>query len=661
MLNDRFRLGNICLSEANFSDLAPIPSRGLALGFLLWMLGAALPTQAGTYNYATGVPTDIAINGSGYLQFRDPATGLLTFSRDGILTLNSDGYLVSLGGMSVQGITDPALSTIGDLKIDNTGGQGTNNPPPALASFEIQTNGGILVHLSDGSSFVRGQILLGVIPNPSALTQIWNQMFVWSSAIEPLTQLVPPGTSGTGALLPGYLQQLAPELQLSLNHGPPKILSQGLLVDTSVDTDLGIQGNGFFVLRRTNDNAHFATRAGAFYIDAQGYLVHYSGLRLQGYTNAARSGVGDVQIDAVSSPSAPNPAVAVEQFEIDPRGVITEYLSDGTSYVRGQVLLQNCSNPDSLTRGSFDLYPLKTDSGLWSPISQPFTNNLGWLDSWTVELSQFDTNLLAFRSNLYFFMQGPFVVTQIPANLAIMGPGFFTVRDPVANNLYATRWGGFALDDLGHLVTTNGLRLQGLDNADLTESGDITIDTTGAPNPSLAMTNYSIDFQGHIYVALSDGSQFMRGQILLQYYRNPQGLTRAGGGLYSNLTAAEPMFTNGLSGYIEQSQIISGGVEQPPILPTLQLLPTTGYRLLINDYSGGVVESSGDLRRWEAVNTIYSADLNVAEYFDTSPSTQKFYRVVIQTPTEVGPWPLGGSPATNGTPSSGGILVLHPL
>jgi flagellar hook protein FlgE len=661
MVNDRCSLGNICLPKAIFANRAPILPHRLPVGWLLLMLWAALPSQAGTTTIATGVPTDVAINGSGYLQLRDPVTGLLAVSRDGMLTLDTNGYLLTLGGMRVQGFTDPALTTIGDLQINNAGWQETNNPPPSLVSFEIQTNGGILANLSDHSSFVRGQILLAVYPDPSVLTQIWNQMFVWSGAVGTLTRLVPPGTSGTGALLPGYLQQLVPELQLSLNEGPPKTFSQGLLVETSVATDLGIQGNGFFVLRRTNDNAQFATRAGAFYVDGEGYLVHYSGLRLQGYTDSALTIIGDLQIDAASSPSATNPAVSVVEFEIDPRGVITEHLSDGTSYVRGQILLQGCSNPDLLTRASFDLYPLETESGLWSPIAQPFTHNLGWLDSWAVELSQFDTNLLAFRSNLNCFIQGPFVVTEIPANLAIMGPGFFTVRDPVANNLYATRWGGFELDALGHLVTTNGLRLQGLDNAGLTQSGDITIDTAGAPDPSLTLTNYAIDSQGHIYVSLSDGSQFLRGQILLQYYRNLQGLSRAGNGLYSNLTVAAPMFTNGLSGYIQQSQILSGGVEQPPILPTLQLLPASGFRLFITDYSGGQVESSADLLRWDVASPIYSADMNAAEFFDTSPTTQKFYRVVRQPPTEAGPLPVGGLPPAGGTSPPGGILVLHPL
>jgi flagellar hook protein FlgE len=659
MANDRCVMGNNCFPKATTSNLALIPHLGLSLGRLLLMLLTVLPTQAGTTNVATGVPSNVAINGSGYLVLHDPATGLLAATRDGDLMLDMDGFLVASSGMRVQGFADPSLTTIGDLQINAAGGPETNNPPASVTSYEIQTNGCLVVNLPDGSSFVRGQILLQAFQNPSVLNQIWNNMFVWSSEAGPLPQPVPPGAAGTGALLSGYLNQFVPELQLSINTGPSKSFSQGLLVGTENPTDIGIQGSGFFVLRHTNDNAQFATRAGAFYIDGAGYLVHYSGLRLQGYTDSSLTSIGDLQIDALSSPSATNPAVSVADFYISPQGVITEDLSDGSSYVRGQVLLQGCSNPDLLTRASFDLYPISTNSGLWSPITQPFTQNLGWLASGAVELSQFDTNLLSVRSNLnFFYIQGAALVTDIPANLCIFGQGFFTVRDPVANILYATRRGSFQVDAIGHLVTTNGLRLQGLNNTDLTQSGDITIDTPDAPDRSLALTNYSIDFQGHIYVNLSDGSQLLRGQILLQYYRNLQGLIPAGNGLYSDLTAGVPMFTNGLSGYIQQSMIQPGAVEQQPIMPALQLLPASGFLLLINDFGGGSVESSSDLHNWDVVSPIYSANMNVAEFYDTSQSTQKFYRVVMQSPESGGvTQPVGVS----GTPSPGAVEVLHQL
>jgi hypothetical protein len=67
-------------------------------------------------------------------------------------------------------------------------------------------------------------------------------------------------------------------------------------------------------------------------------------------------------------------------------------------------------------------------------------------------------------------------------------------------------------------------------------------------------------------------------------------------------------------------------------LAALQLLPAAGFCLLINDYDGGAVESSSDLRQWEVIGPINYGVLNQAEYFDTSPTTQKFYRVVMQLP-----------------------------
>ena len=623
--------GRNCTPTAITGCLAPIRPGRIIFGLLLFMLWTGLPALGDT-TIATGIVSSVAINGPGYLLARDPATGLLAVTRNGMLDVDVDGFLTTSSGMRVQGFADPALSTMGDLQLDAAGRPGTNNPPATLISYEIQTNGQIVVNLSDDTSFVRCQILLQSFQNPSLLTQIWNSMFVWPSAAGPLPQPVAPGASGTGSVLSGYLNLMVPELQLSLCAGSTNTFSQGFLVDTSNPTDLGIQGNGFFVLRRTNDNALFATRAGAFYVDGGGYLVHYSGLRLQGYTDAALTSIGDVQIEVVGAPSTSNPAVVVDDLGIDQRGVMTEYMSDGTSSVRGQILLEDCSNPDALTRASFDLYPINTNSGLWSPLAQPFTGDLGWLSSGSVELSQFDTNLLAVRSNLNFFSQGMLVATSLPANLAISGLGFFTARDPAANILYATRWGGFQLDSLGHLVTTNGLRLQGVANAGLTQSGDIIIDTAGAPDPSLEMTNYSIDYQGKIYVCLSDGSQFLRGQVLLQNYRNLQGLSPDGAGLYSNLTAALPVFTNGLSDYVQLSAIVSGCVEQPAPLAPLQLLPAGGFRLLINDYDGGTVESSSDMRLWEVIGPINYGVLNQAEYFDTSPTTQKFYRVVMQLP-----------------------------
>jgi flagellar hook protein FlgE len=58
--------------------------------------------------------------------------------------------------------------------------------------------------------------------------------------------------------------------------------TQGSLQTTGVKSDLAVQGEGFFVLRAGDEN--FFTRAGAFGVDAEGFLVNPSnGMRAQGW------------------------------------------------------------------------------------------------------------------------------------------------------------------------------------------------------------------------------------------------------------------------------------------------------------------------------------------------------------------------------------------
>jgi len=638
MANNRSLSRTNCLVKAITASAALAQAPGPVLALLLLMLATATFAKASPLGSVTNiivgtnfVPTDLRIDGPGYFVVRDPVSGVLSATRFGDFSLDANGFLVTAFGTTVQGFNDSALTMIGDIKIDGTGWQGTNSPPPSVSEFQIQTDGRVVVEFPDGSSMVRCQILLQNFQNPAALSAQGWQCFGWSASAGAAPKPEPPGTSGTNFLVIGQLEQLVPQLQLSLYAGPPQSFSQGVLVPTGNPTDLGIEGGGFFVLRRTNDNAFFATRAGAFYLDGSGYLVHYSGLRLQGYADSSLTTTGDVLIDPAGMLPTNDPGAGVVAFETDTHGKITENLSDGSFLVRAQILLASCSNPDLVVRTNFDLYPIAPNTGLWSPLQPPFTGNLGWLVAGAVELSQFDTNLLMVRSNLNFFSQGPVIITGLPSNLAISGPGgFFTVRDPVANTLYATRWGGFQLDALNHLVTTNGLRLEGLSNSDLTQTGDITIDATGAPDPTLQLTNFFVDYQGNVVVLLSDGSRFVRGRVLLQYYRNPQGLSPAGNGLYSNLTSAMPIYTNALSSYVPPGTIIGGALEQPPNPPPiLQLPPARGWRLFINNLACGTVQSSSDMIHWDTLGQVNgSPDLNVAEYFDTEQTTNRFYRVV---------------------------------
>jgi flagellar hook protein FlgE len=143
------------------------------------------------------------------------------------------------------------------------------------------------------------------------------------------------------------------------------------------------------------------------------------------------------------------------------------------------------------------------------------------------------------------FTQGSISSTGVNTDLAINGNGFFTVKDPTTGAVYATRDGEFTEDANGYLVTNGGMRLQGYSDAGLTTVGDIKIDSTGAPSTAAAgatATSFTIDATtGDVNVLLSDGTQFTRGQILLQSFTNPQQLVKAGENLYSGLNNAGPL------------------------------------------------------------------------------------------------------------------------
>ncbi len=68
------------------------------------------------------------------------------------------------------------------------------------------------------------------------------------------------------------------------------IFTQGSLQTTGVKTDLAIQGEGFFILRSGDQD--FYSRAGAFSLDAEGFLVNpANGMRVQGWTSETINGV----------------------------------------------------------------------------------------------------------------------------------------------------------------------------------------------------------------------------------------------------------------------------------------------------------------------------------------------------------------------------------
>jgi len=140
------------------------------------------------------------------------------------------------------------------------------------------------------------------------------------------------------------------------------------------------------------------------------------------------------------------------------------------------------------------------------------------------------------------FNQGAITRTSIPSDLAISGDGFFVVRNPVSGGSFYTRAGDFHVDKDGYLTTGDGYRVQGYSDAGLTTMGDLKVDNTGGPSTEL-VKNFAFTSDGKLNVTLNDGKEFVRGQVLMQKFANPQGLTKEGSNLYSASANAGPLAT----------------------------------------------------------------------------------------------------------------------
>jgi flagellar hook protein FlgE len=171
--------------------------------------------------------------------------------------------------------------------------------------------------------------------------------------------------------------------------------------------------------------------------------------------------------------------------------------------------------------------------------------------------------------------QGAITRTGVNSDMAIAGEGYFVVKDPQTGTEFATRDGSFRQDQNGFLVSSNGYRLQGLTatagaiypattlGATI---GDIKIESLGTLPAGVAIRSWNVSADGTVQLAMSDGNSQNIGQVRLEKFTNPLGLSREGNNLYSNLanagrtggtfnTAGDPGIGNIQSNALELSNV----------------------------------------------------------------------------------------------------------
>jgi flagellar hook protein FlgE len=185
-------------------------------------VGTGVTTDSIVSQFTQGVinptsnPLDLAISGQGFFMVRNPASGAQFATRAGDFSIDTNGYLLS-SGLRVQGYSDASLSTIGDIKIDNTGAPGGSTAP--IQNWNFDSTGKIVVTLTDGSpSFTRGQVLLQNFVSPQMLTKEGGSLYSNMAAAGPLAQLTAPSTNGAGKLEVGALEASNVDLTTELSN-----------------------------------------------------------------------------------------------------------------------------------------------------------------------------------------------------------------------------------------------------------------------------------------------------------------------------------------------------------------------------------------------------------------------------------------------------------
>jgi flagellar hook protein FlgE len=254
-------------------------------------------------------------------------------------------------------------------------------------------------------------MLLSLESGASALDQFQNQLNVIANNIanvntigfksadvtfeDTLSQTL--GFNAAGSMQIGTGMALA---SIANNFGP------GTPTSTGVGTDLAINGNGFFLVKDSSSGNTYATQDGQFTEDPNGFLVNSNGMRVQGYSDAGLTTVGDIQINNTGAPGGDTSPV--QSFTIGSDGKISVLLADGTSFTRGQVLLQNFTDPQQLLKAGGNLY---TGLALAGPLANPVapgSNGLGSLAAGELEgsnvnladeLTQLITTQRAYEAN----------------------------------------------------------------------------------------------------------------------------------------------------------------------------------------------------------------------------------------------------------------------
>ena len=182
---------------------------GLSVGLGVQVSGTTTDFNQGVFQ-TTNVPTDMAINGSGFFVVQSVG-GTNYVTRNGAFVEDSNGYLRTSNGdflMGVEGSTAPTSPSTGyppdkiQIPTSITGAGGAATP---VVSFAVDPTGAVSVTGQDGTSQVVGFVTVQNYNNDNGLVDDGGGLYSYQAAAG-TNQYFSGGDSGAGTIQTGVLE-----------------------------------------------------------------------------------------------------------------------------------------------------------------------------------------------------------------------------------------------------------------------------------------------------------------------------------------------------------------------------------------------------------------------------------------------------------------------
>jgi flagellar hook protein FlgE len=208
-----YKSSNTTFAESFSNTLrGSAPSNGAVSSQPGMQVGTGVQLASISTNFAqgaltsTGVTTDLGVSGKGFFIVEDATSGAQFATRDGSFRFDDNGYLVTQGGLRLQGLTGAGLGAVGDIQI------GQSLPVGAeLESVSVDRGGNVIEFYSDGTSATTSRVQLQNFNDVTALMREGNNLYTSLAAAGPLGGGIlaggnDPGTNGLGAVQSGVLE-----------------------------------------------------------------------------------------------------------------------------------------------------------------------------------------------------------------------------------------------------------------------------------------------------------------------------------------------------------------------------------------------------------------------------------------------------------------------